>query len=280
MNKILEVINYTVIVIITCSCQRTETIVTFDDGKVKLECEISKGMKNGKCKGYYSNGNLEFISYYKNDTLNGSSKFFHDNGQLHWEVEFLMGVKNGKIKYYDSLGRLYQQSSFKDNDLQGESFSYYPDGAIQSEMNYNMGELDGIFKSYYKDGNIKMKAEYSQGELIDFVKFDTSGKIIDHNIKFEIEKYLEDDELTLRIAVINKTFDVVGLKVNYKTGEGSLKSLKEVYTEGNILKFKVDLEQNIQNIYMTIFEIEEVGDKSQNTGIIRSTQDFKYVIKN
>jgi len=70
----------------------------------------SNGCKTGLWIEYYSNGNVEVESEYKDGLKNGLTKCYYENGEL-WEIGYfinnkLEGIsitysKNGKIKYLD-----------------------------------------------------------------------------------------------------------------------------------------------------------------------------------
>ena len=67
-----------------------------------FEGEYSKGIRNGKGKEYYLNGQLEFEGEYLNGERNGKGKEYNDKGNLEFEGEYLNGKKwNGKGKEYN-----------------------------------------------------------------------------------------------------------------------------------------------------------------------------------
>jgi antitoxin component YwqK of YwqJK toxin-antitoxin module len=278
MRTIKKIVIVVLLISFASSCKKNETIDKYENGQVKLECEFIKGKRNGKCTGYYPNGDIEYISFYENDTLSGVSKFFHKNGQLHWVVKFEKGLKNGEVKYRDSLGRIYQISTFKNNRLNEKSFSLYPNGSVKEEVNFLNGRLDGTYIEYFEDGNVKTKAQYGKDTLLDFVKYDSLGNLIDHDIKYELEDYSKDSLLELNITVSNKEFDVVGLELSTRSKSDTLKPLETVYSKSNKLSIKKRIDRNFQDtVYLKIIEIENIEGREK--GVIRSVKRFKYVSK-
>lgn len=82
---------------------------------------------------YHQNGNLDFISYYKNGKLDGISKTYYENGQLESEA------------------------SYKNNKLDGISKGYYENGKLKYEIPYTNGKPKGTLKTYDENGQVNKK---------------------------------------------------------------------------------------------------------------------------
>ena len=46
----------------------------YENGYLKLECEVFDGKRNGRMKEFYENGNLKCICNYSNEKLNGEKR--------------------------------------------------------------------------------------------------------------------------------------------------------------------------------------------------------------
>ena len=57
------------------------------------------GIRNGKCKEFYNNGNLKFEGVYLEGERNGNGKEYHYNGKLEFEGNYLKGNKWNGIGY-------------------------------------------------------------------------------------------------------------------------------------------------------------------------------------
>lgn len=264
-----------ILVIVLHACSKLEIIDRYENGDIKEECQFKNGQKNGICRGYFPDGSLEYIVKFKNDTLNGESLFFHKNGYLHWKVNFDMGVKNGNIKYYDERGKVFQESNFENNQLHGISLNYYPSGKLKSKMTYMNGMLDGDFFSYYEEGRVSAEAFYEDDQLIDFVSYNSEGDVTDHMIKYEIEEVKGE----LKIKVLNKYFNVVGVSMGIEDVEGTIMTIEEDFSKDETFTFLVPQKyREKEKLYFRIFEMDSMVE-NPDKGIVRSKIEFEYGLK-
>lgn len=268
--KIKKLYIYLLTLFLFPSCDKMKVTERFDNGNSKEECEIFNGVKDGLCKGYFSNGNIEYLVNYKNDSLNGKANFFHNNGNLHWEVEFDMGKKNGEVKYFDEFGSLYQVSNFNNNILNGESITYYSNSNVESRLIYKDGRLNGRGFSFYENGAIKNDVFYVNDSLAGFTTYSSDGKIIDHLIKYDVK--VVDDSLIIKIQ--NKVYDVVGISIERRNFNGEYISSVEDLSFNGVFKFsKNELKNSLLGI--SIFELDSIDDNQQLAKVM-SSLDFKY----
>ena len=75
-------------------------------GQSKVNFTDSNGLKQSIWKEYHKNGNIKTIANYKNDTLDSTYTSFYSNGKIEFTSFFEKGVKNGESKYYDEKGQL------------------------------------------------------------------------------------------------------------------------------------------------------------------------------
>jgi len=262
------------IILILQSCNRMEVTERFESGELKEHCEFKGNLKDGKCKGYFKNGNLSNINMFRNDTLHGESLFYHNNGKLHWKVLFEKGMKNGKVKYFDENGFLFQISNFKENQLHGDSKTYFPNGNMETKMFYHYGELNGKFYSYFKHGKIKTEAIYDHGKLIDFNLNDEDGLVIDHMIIYEIN----EADRVFEIKILNKIFDVVGITIGIEDKDGTVFNIEEKFSSDGKFNFTVPIKyRNLDKIYFRIFEMDTLKGNIEK-GIVRSKIEFEHIL--
>lgn len=60
-------------------------------GRLKCECNYSKGLRSGTIKTYYKDGNLYEVGEYQNDEINGVNTFYYRNGRLGFRARFKDG---------------------------------------------------------------------------------------------------------------------------------------------------------------------------------------------
>ncbi|MCH7403873.1 toxin-antitoxin system YwqK family antitoxin [Belliella kenyensis] len=257
------------------SCSKIEVTEKFKDGKVKEECQFNGPYKNGICKGFFNNGDLEYLVNFKNDTLHGLSKFFHENGSIHWEVIFEKGKKNGEVKYYDKEGNIYQVSTFKENQLTGNSFSYYSNGNLKTKMTYTNGLLHGFYYSYFENGQKEIISKWEKGEQIEFCEYNEEGKLINHLIKYDLIR--KDGQLIIKVT--NQRFDFVGLRQGILNSNGDFELQRKYFSENGIFVVEIpDEDFSKDAYYFTLFEVEAF-ENDPDEGTIKSKVEFQYYLE-
>ncbi len=83
-----------------------DTIVEYNNMKIKEEYFMINGVKNGKYKEYYNNGVLKKICNYVNGKEEGEYKTYYDNGQLDSIGNMNNSMFVGIFKLYHSNGQL------------------------------------------------------------------------------------------------------------------------------------------------------------------------------
>ena len=172
-----------------------------ENGKVQEECEMLKGLKEGKYKKFYEDGKLLQDGQHKNDKRNGVFITYNDEGLIEMEdtykddvfveddttrifFDFQSGNIDGdSIDSYKNLkefecffpnGNIMDKRSFKNGKLDGKWKRFYENGQIQVESNHKNGKYHGIVKSYYENGNLKHERNYNNdlvnGIMKDFYK--------------------------------------------------------------------------------------------------------------
>ena len=255
-------------------CNKMEIIETHENGLKKLACEVHDGQKNGKCIGYFPDGEIKFEANYQSNILHGKSRFFHKNGELHWEVDFRNGIKNGEITYYDDDGRVIQKSNFKNNNLEGFSYGYYSSGNLKSKMEYLENQLHGPYYSYYENGQLQTKASYDQNQMIDFYHYDSVGNLVDHLIKYEIEQ--KNNNIT--VYAVNKQFSAFGLRVEVKDITKTKSIVYDTISKDGYFNFPVIPVHTGKIFNFQLYEIDSIENDSLN-GIVRSKIEFEHAMK-
>lgn len=61
---------------------------------------------------YYEKGNLQRIAYYKNNTVEGLKKEYHEIGELYFEANYIKGSVDETINSYNKNGKIQEVKSF------------------------------------------------------------------------------------------------------------------------------------------------------------------------
>lgn len=141
----------------------------YDTGELKSEVFVIDGKKEGKCKVYYSNGNINVICNYVNNKLNGEyiNYFCNTPGQIYDIGYFLDGKRQGECKRYYDNGQLLEIYYCVNNKRHGEYLSYYRDGTMLQNINYNNGRKDGLVQNYNTIDDITETWYYENGIQMD-----------------------------------------------------------------------------------------------------------------
>jgi len=84
------------------------------DKRIKegYQCNYRSNTKEGLCKGWYNNGQIEFSGHYQNGLRNGLSTSWFKNGQKEAEENWLNGQLHGRVKYWTEKGDLQFDLTF------------------------------------------------------------------------------------------------------------------------------------------------------------------------
>lgn len=77
------------------SCMNGVNRSWYENGKPYHECQVVKGLPNGKFVEYHPDGSIAEISYYKNGELDGKLEKYYENGQLRTIQHFADGKLTG-----------------------------------------------------------------------------------------------------------------------------------------------------------------------------------------
>jgi antitoxin component YwqK of YwqJK toxin-antitoxin module len=157
--------------------------------------EPSEGIKNGKWKHFYENGQLQNVSNYFGNIQVGQSLSYDSTGKLTMNEFYNAGnliqrqeyFNNGNLKslftrtfesfiedkkykavyktvYVDKVLEYYETGELRcikffnnDDELNGKYIEYWQNGFVKIEGEYKDGNKNGIFREYYENGNTKFE---------------------------------------------------------------------------------------------------------------------------
>lgn len=244
----------------------------YDNGQVKLKCQLIDSVADGKCIKYFQNGKVEYIQNHKNGQLRGNTEHFHSNGQLHWEHNYEESGKiNGFVQYYDSLGKIYLDANYLESMLEGVSYLYFPNGSKKQITYYKKNKRHGLFKQFYPTGEIKYESEYKDGLLIAHKEFDPQGELVDEMIRYTME-YKSG---SLLIEVLNPRFDQRAIELYRTDLSGNiLEKLGLFFMEKNSIK--LDLEESYFDDFALFGVILDTENLDGKENVVKSRVEFTY----
>ncbi len=163
-----------------------EIIKLMKEGKINQK--DSKGLKQGKWKKVYANGNTAYEVYFKDDKPVGEMKRYHENGKLSAVLKYNETGDTAIAKFYDENGDLItkgkysgkqktgkwiyyknkvkvKEENFKNDSLDGDQIIFWDNGEIYDKKTYNKGVQTGLWLKYYKNGQPFLKARIVNGKM-------------------------------------------------------------------------------------------------------------------
>ena len=141
------------ILLMQASCKQDE----IDNNQVPSSSNLNKGSnkKNGIVITYFSDGKIQNIVNYLNDSLNGEVISFYSNGFIEKKVVYNMGVINGP--YY----------------------SFYPSARIKEYRNWIFGKKEGYGEDYWESSGDIKAIYFSKNDILTYKRqFDSLGFVI------------------------------------------------------------------------------------------------------
>jgi antitoxin component YwqK of YwqJK toxin-antitoxin module len=82
-----------------------------------MEKNINQFQREGIAKIYYENGNLQYLTEYKNDKMDGIAKGFNENGKINYSGSAKDSLKDGRFNYFDEKGELINSEFYRNGKL-------------------------------------------------------------------------------------------------------------------------------------------------------------------
>jgi antitoxin component YwqK of YwqJK toxin-antitoxin module len=111
----------------------------------------SKGVKNGREKKYYPNGNISEEIDWVNDTKHGAWNQYFEDGTLKLQSFYSNNLVNGPYTFYWPNGKLYIKGIFINNKRDGKWLFYTDEGILKSEIVYVNGQAENEEEIIAKD---------------------------------------------------------------------------------------------------------------------------------
>ena len=140
--------------------------IFYNNGIVKAEGRFHNRKKDGVWK-YYSRSPhiLTKEESYKDGIKDGRWRVYYPEGQLLSEVFWKDGKRDGSWKEFFKNGDPSIEASFKNGKLEGEYVQFAIGRVVIKEGNYVNGKMDGIWFTYNDKGELVKKDRYSNGFL-------------------------------------------------------------------------------------------------------------------
>jgi len=110
--------------VIVFGCKEKYDYEYYENGEIRMKCELKNERGYDKCEEYYRNGTLKAVGEWVNDTLNGEAKYYNSEGILETSMIWRMGKAHGKSVDYYSNG-IVKNSGMFENNMKVGSFYFF-----------------------------------------------------------------------------------------------------------------------------------------------------------
>jgi antitoxin component YwqK of YwqJK toxin-antitoxin module len=200
------------------------------DGSIRVEYEMINGLKHGKHKKFYLNGQIESESLYVRDKKHGLSIENHENGNISEKSLFKNGLYHGEVSYYYENGKIELMENYLEDKLNGESKTWNINGWLEGVETYANDKKHGDCIEYYENGKIKTSKTYQHGSLLNVITYDEKGAETISETKPEPLTNQTDADMTANLSPVN----------DWKDFLLSLTGLSEMDNK-NLLNIKFDI---------------------------------------
>lgn len=273
--KHLNLIKFLFILSLAWACNNSSNKEEFlyPDGTIRYVVPLKEGLRNGKLKQYYENGNLELQSIWVNGKKHGKLVSYYKNGNKKTEEFFRNDMRQDTLKVYDSLGNISEVFLYTDNVKKGPYFQFYPTGQVKIKGGIMNEKKHGKAVTYYPDGNIKRREIYDSGELVYTVDYTKNGVPYDILLPVSI---VNSDSNSIKISLDHSFYEngYIGVIFGPLDSKGQLLDTLDKASSKN-------LEINYQYTSSTIKNDTISGIVYEiNDNLIETEYPFKFNVNN
>ena len=129
------------------------------------EQSYSNNKLNGPWKTYTLGGTLANFQTFRNDTLDGISRFFGIDGKtIREETEYFNGQSKFIQKNFYKNGKAQMEVPYENGKINGVGKKYYESGALKEVAEFRDAKFHGLRKYYYPNGQLWIEQIYKEGK--------------------------------------------------------------------------------------------------------------------
>lgn len=153
----------------------------YSNGQIQIESNYKDGKLHGEYIEWYQSGSINIQCNYKNGKLHGSYKEWHENvkssGHIKIECYYKNGLIEGIFREWYNTGAIRLQCGYKNGKNNGQYRELYLNYTIDTgpsflyiETNFKNGEINGPYREWY---------QYTNGTLQKYIECDFKNGEID-----------------------------------------------------------------------------------------------------
>ena len=130
------------------------------DGKLLSECVMRKGIYNGKCKFYHTNGKIQFKGWYRDGEKNGEGVEYNSEGTVIRKGKWLKGVYIGGAKQKRQMVKRTKKEANIRYFLQTKDSNYLKKLTIKDLKEFLKEKADKVSQSKTKKKLVKQLQQW------------------------------------------------------------------------------------------------------------------------
>lgn len=123
-------------------------------GGLLSRSSVSNGLLEGASEGFYTNGQIQVLEFFRGSISHGTRTKWHPNGVKASEGHISMGKVEGVFVRWAEDGTVAEEITMKSNEPSGPSRAYYPSGFIKAEARLENGKA--IEQKFHSDGEHRL----------------------------------------------------------------------------------------------------------------------------
>ena len=135
----------------------------YKNGKIEQLDNFFKGLREGNCKKYFSNGELNYVAEYKDGKNWGSTKFYNKSEKYLEEEHFYENDKLIESKSYYNTE--YKNLTTYKNGVKHQSKDFDKNKNLVGEELYTKDQDQSSYTLYHNNGNISQKGTKINGKF-------------------------------------------------------------------------------------------------------------------
>lgn len=162
----------------------------------------SRNLKQGFWKKHYSNGNLMYKGFFRDDKPVGEMRryfesgalraifqydregnrskavLYYENGEIAAEGNYIGSLKDSTWTYYSYYNKnVTGRENYNNGKRHGLTINYYSNGDVSEKTEWNHDKKSGIWEQYFRDNIPRLKAAFKDNKLNgEFIVYYDNGK--------------------------------------------------------------------------------------------------------
>ena len=154
---------------------------TYSNGQIKYKGFFKDNKPVGDFKRYDVEGNLKAEMTHFENSNKVYAKFYYPQNIIQAEGYYINKQKDSIWNYYTTDKYLINSVSYKNNKKEGVEKKFYPSGSVSEIAKWKDGLNEGTTTRYYEKGNIMSIYNYKKGKLDgEYKVYGVSNNILIH----------------------------------------------------------------------------------------------------